>query len=81
MNATVTLEVPEESLRLFGGDRFGAEVLEAAAVRWFEEGRLSQGQAAHLLKLTRGEFFDILERHQVSPVQYTPEELAAEMKS
>jgi predicted HTH domain antitoxin len=80
MNATVTLEVPEEAVRLFGGDRFGAEVLEAAAVRWFEEGRLSQGQAAHLLKLTRGEFFDVLERHHVSPVQLDEAELEAELR-
>lgn len=80
MNATVTLEVPEETVRLFGGDRFGAEVLEAAVVRWFEEGRLSQGQAAHLLKLTRGEFFDVLERHHVSPVQLDETELEAELR-
>ena len=80
MNATITLEVPEEAIRLFGGNRFGAEMLEAAAVRWFEEGRLSQGQAAHLLGLTRGEFFDVLERHHVSPVQLDETELETELR-
>jgi predicted HTH domain antitoxin len=77
MTATVTVKVPMDALRLFGEDpdRFGREMYETAVVRWFEEGRLSQGQAAEMLSLHRGEFFDVLYAHRVSPIQMTAEEL------
>ena len=51
------------------------ELREAAVLRWFEEGRVSQGQAAALLGVTRGEFFDLLSLHRVSPVQMTTADL------
>jgi len=59
MSKQVTVEVPDESLEVLGEDaaKFGREMLVAAVLRWFEEGRLSQGQAAEMLGLTRGEFF------------------------
>lgn len=83
MNATVTLEVPEEALRLFGDDAstFGREMYEAAVVKWYGEGRISSGQGARMLAVSRVDFLDLLFRHKVSPFQYSPEELAAEMKS
>lgn len=83
MNATVTLEVPEEALRLFDGDAstFSREMYVAAVVKWYDEGRISSGQGARMLAVSRADFLDLLFRHKVSPFQYTPEELAAEMKS
>lgn len=77
MTKQVTVEVPEETMRLLAEDAasFGREMFEAAAVRWFEEGRLSQGQAAEMLGLRRGEFFDVLYQHRVSPVQMSADEL------
>jgi len=53
---------------------------ETAVVKWFDEGRISQGKAAELLGISRGELFDVLWRHKVSPIQITPEELAEEFK-
>jgi predicted HTH domain antitoxin len=44
-------------------------MLIAAVLQWFQEGRLSQGQAAEMLGMKRGEFFDLLYQHRVSPVQ------------
>ena len=55
--------------------KFGREMFIAAVLRWFEEGRLSQGQAAEMLGLKRGEFFDLLYEHRVSPVQMSVEDL------
>jgi predicted HTH domain antitoxin len=52
----------------------------AAVLRWFEEGRLSQGQAALSLELSRGEFFDLLVKHRISPIQLTGEELEEEFR-
>jgi predicted HTH domain antitoxin len=68
---TVTVEIPDESLSLLGEDprRLGRDMLVAAVLQWFQEGRLSQGQAAEMLGMKRGEFFDLLYEHRISPVQ------------
>ena len=57
------------------------ELREAAVLRWFEDGRVSQGQAASLLGLTRGEFFDLLSLHRISPVQMTVYELEQDFRN
>jgi predicted HTH domain antitoxin len=83
MTKPITIEVPEEAVRLFGNkseDRFAREMYETAIVKWFDEGRISQGKAAELLDISRAELFDVLWRHKVSPIQVTPEELAEELK-
>lgn len=76
------VEVPEHAAELIGGDdvRFSREMFEAAVLRWFEEGRLSQGQAAEMLGLKRGEFFDLLYEHRISPVQMSVEDLDKDFK-
>ena len=77
MSRQVTVEVPDESLEVLGEDaaQFGREMLVAAVLRWFEEGRLSQGQSSQMLGLTRGEFFDVLYEHRISPVQMSVADL------
>jgi predicted HTH domain antitoxin len=78
----VTVELPEEATQVLHlrPEQLPQELREAAVLRWFEEGRVSQGQAASLLGLTRGEFFDLLNAHRVSPVQMTTEELDADFR-
>jgi predicted HTH domain antitoxin len=80
MTKPITVEVPEDAVKMFGGDeaRFSREMFEAAVVKWFDEGLLSQGRASEMLGMSRGEFFDLLNRHKVSPIQMTPEELEEE---
>jgi len=82
MTKPITVEVSEDTLQVLGGDatQFGRELLVAAVLRWFEEGRLSQGQAAEMLGLKRGEFFDLLYEHQVSPVQMSVEDLEQDFR-
>lgn len=77
MTHQVTVELPEEATRAIKvrTEDSPHELREAAVLRWFEEGRLSQGQAAVALGLTRGAFFDLLAAHRVSPVQMSAEEL------
>ena len=77
MTRRVTVEFPEEAMQVLGvrPEQLPQELREAAVLRWFEEGRVSQGQAAVLLGLGRGEFFDLLERHRISPIQMTDAEL------
>ena len=57
-----------------------AAAAAAAAVKWYELGRLSQGRAAEIAGLTRAAFIDALSRYQVSPFQYTAEEVSEELR-
>lgn len=78
----LTLQMPESAfaaLHLAPGE-FTQEMRVAAAVKWYELGRVSQGRAAEIAGLTRAAFIDALSRYRVSPFQYTAEELAEEMR-
>ena len=80
MNRQVVVEVPEEAMELFGEgpERFGHRMYEAAVVRWYDEGRISSGRAAAMLGISRADFLDLLARYQVSPFQYSAQELKEE---
>ena len=82
MSLQVTVEVPDDAVGLLGEEvaQFGREMLVAAVLRWFEEGRLSQGQAAAMLDMKRGEFFDVLYQHRVSPVQMSMEDVERDFR-
>lgn len=55
---------------------FTLELRLAAAVKWYELGRISQSRAAELAGVARSEFIDALGRYGVSPFQETIEEMA-----
>ena len=82
MTRPVTVQLPEDTAKTIDvrPEQLPHEVREAAVLRWFEEGRLSQGQASLSLELTRGEFFDVLAKHHISPIQLTVEELEEEFR-
>jgi predicted HTH domain antitoxin len=82
MSLQVTVEIPDDATHLLGEEagQLGREMLVAAVLRWFEEGRLSQGQAAAMLGLKRGAFFDLLYQHRVSPVQMSVEDLEGDFR-
>ncbi len=82
MAVQITLELPEDAFSILRSspDAFGREVLLAAAVKWYELGRISQSKAAELTGLSRREFLDVLGRFGVSPFQVTPDELEAELR-
>jgi predicted HTH domain antitoxin len=83
MTRQVTVELPEEAMQVLRlrPEQLPQELRDAAVLRWFEEGRVSQGQAASLLGLSRGEFFDFLGVHRVSPVQMTADELEQDFRN
>ncbi len=56
------------------------EMRVAAAAKWYELGRISQEKAAEIAGLNREEFMLTLSRLQVSPFQYTVQEIEEELR-
>jgi len=75
--SAIRLEVSDEALRSLDMDldTFARDVMTLAAVKLFELGKLSSGQAARLAGMERVEFLLALREYQVSPFQTTVEEL------
>ncbi len=78
---TVSLEIPVTIFAALGEspDEFVSEMRIAAAVKWYELGRLSQGKAAEVAGLSRSAFIEALSRFKVSPIQISTEEMAREL--
>ena len=51
----------------------------AAAVKWYELEQISQGRAAEIAGLSRGEFITALQQYKVSPFQYSAEEVLKDL--
>ncbi len=77
----LTLDIPESALASLqkAPKEFAQELRIAAAVKWYEVGRFSQGRAAEIAGLTRSGFIEALSRYKVTPFQYTAEDLAEEL--
>lgn len=76
-----TVEIQLTDQAFAGLDResaeLAAELRAAAAVKWYELGRVSQEAAAEIAGVSRGEFVVLLSRLQVSPMQETADEATA----
>lgn len=82
MSVHITIDVPETSFSILRTtpQAFVQELRLAAAVKWYEIGKISQSKAAELAGISRAEFLKALGQFNVSPYQLTPEDLVAEVE-
>ncbi|MDT7857291.1 UPF0175 family protein [Rubrivirga sp. S365] len=83
MSVTVQFDLPESvfsSIRS-APDDFVNELRLAAAVKWFESGRISQGKAAEVAGISRQAFHDALSEYGVSAFQVSSEDLRDELRT
>ena len=81
MTIKVTIDLPEDAFTVLRTDpaNFVRELRLAAAVKWYEIGKVSQSKTAELSGLSRQGFLGALYRFNVSPFQVTPNELIEEI--
>jgi len=77
----ITLDIPNASLSITKERPadFARSLRIAAAVKWYELGRISQSKAAELIGCTRIELFNHLRDYGVSPMQMIPDDLDREI--
>ena len=78
---TITVDLPEtvfSALHMVPDD-FVKEMRIAAAIKWYEQTRISQDKAAEVAGLTRAAFINELSKSKVSPFQMTQESIKEDL--
>lgn len=77
----VSIELPREVFSALRKDpaSFVREMRIAAAVKWYENGMISQSKAAEIAGLSRSDFVNALNQFRVSPFQYSADEIVSEV--
>ncbi|MGD9825935.1 MULTISPECIES: UPF0175 family protein [Desulfobacter] len=74
---TLTIELPQTVFSALHADpdEFIRQMRIAAAIKWYELGKISQNKGAEIAGISRAEFIDVLSVSMVSPLQITPEQI------
>lgn len=77
----ITLEIPDTSLSITKErpEDFARSLRIAAAVKWYELGKISQSKAAELIGCSRLELFSHLREYGVPLIQVTEADLEQEL--
>ncbi|QTA79172.1 UPF0175 [Desulfonema limicola] len=80
INKTLVMEIPIGAFSALKQttDEFAKSMRLAAAVKWYEKGMVSQEKAAEIAGLCREDFIMALAYFDVSPFQYSAEEILGE---
>lgn len=79
--ATLTVELPEDVLSLLGSpEAAAAKARESLVAELLREGRISQGQAARALNVTRWDILDIMARSGIPSGPETADEMRREIE-
>ena len=83
MTIQVSVNLPEEAFSTLWSspEGFALDMRLAAAVKWFELGKISQEKASEIAGINRAEFMEACSKMKVSPFQTTPEEVEQEALS
>lgn len=78
---TLTIDYPEDLETAVSTTRqeLEAQIRLMAALKMFELGKLSSGKAAQLAGISRVEFFEMCGRYHVPIVNYSADEIEAEL--
>jgi predicted HTH domain antitoxin len=78
----VSIELPRELFSALRQDPEGfvREMRLAAAVKWYEQKKVSQAKAAEVAGLSRSDFITALNQFGVTPFQYDANEIISEAK-
>ena len=79
--STITFECPDDILRILSEtpEHFADECRLLIAVKLFELGHLSSGQAARFAGMDRVPFLDALKSYRVSAINLSAEDLAQDL--
>ena len=77
----VSIELPRDVFAALrqDPDGFVRAMRVAAAVKWYENGMISQSKASEIAGLSRAGFINALNQFKVSPFQYSADEIVAEV--
>lgn len=77
----ITLDIPEQYLIDLTPTEFGKNLKLYAALMMFKAGKLSAGSAAEFAEVDRYRFIEACEKNGIPVIDYSVEELRAEMES
>lgn len=79
---TIELELPEDLVALLGSPEAAAsKAKEALVLELLREARISQGQAARLLGLTRWDLLELMARHRIPSGPDTADEVRDDIEN
>ncbi|MBZ5609776.1 MAG: UPF0175 family protein [Acidobacteriia bacterium] len=76
---TVELELPDDVAATLRESDVANKAKEALVLELLREHRISQGKAAEMLQLSRGDLFPLMTKYQVPVVDLSPDELREEL--
>ena len=76
----ITLREEVLALARLDKEEVATDMQRLLLIELIREGRVTYGKAAELLGISQAEFLAHMSKHEVSPFQFTPDELSTELE-